>query len=114
MKIQWTSRFSTTQPMAGVTAFTRLWIWFAILCATLFVAPPVGAQDNLPTPPGFSANRILVKPNPGTDLRALHAALGTTVVRSFPRIGNLQIVRLPQNASVTNMLAQFQETGLVQ
>ena len=114
MKIQWTWRSSKIRRMAGNASFARSSVCFVTLWAAVFMTPLLTAQDNPPPRARFSTNRILVKPNPGADLTGLHAALGTTVVRSFSRIGNLQVVRLPQNASVTNMLAQFQQSGLVQ
>src|SRR5437879_7385541 len=96
-----------------MASLAKLLILFAILWAAAFAAPVATAQFN-PPPAGFSADRILVGPKPGADLTALHASLGTTVLHSFPAIGDLEIVQLPQNASVTNFLTQFQQSGLVQ
>jgi len=86
---------------------------FAMLWAAVVVVPVTTAQNN-PQPAGFRADRILVKPKPGGDLAALHTALGTTVYRAYPAIGNLQVVHLPPDTSVSNMLARFQQSGLVQ
>jgi hypothetical protein len=75
-------------------SLAKLLILFAILAATVVVSPPATAQGDPPPPAGFSEDRILVKPNPGADLTMLHAEFGTTVLRSFPAIGNLEIVQL--------------------
>ncbi|PYK96234.1 MAG: hypothetical protein DME19_20385, partial [Verrucomicrobia bacterium] len=85
--------------------------WLSVLIA---VQPLTPAQASPPTPAGFRQDRVLVKPRPGTDLTVLHAGLGVTVLRSFPGIGNLQIVQLPPGASLASVLGAYQQSGLVQ
>lgn len=87
IKMQWASRLSTTRPTAGHASFAKAVLLLAILWATTFVAPLASAQDGPPLA-GFALDRILVKPKSGTDLTALHDALGTAVIRSYPAIGD--------------------------
>ncbi|MBI4661520.1 MAG: hypothetical protein HY735_22080 [Verrucomicrobia bacterium] len=75
-------------------------------------------QNLLAAPPAarFSNDRILVKPKDGIPLPALaaqHARVGSRVLRAFPRLGHLQVVKLPAGASVANMIAAYQKSGLV-
>src|ERR1043165_801370 len=69
-------------------------------------AVPVGV-------PNFRADRILVKPLPGVDLTALHGIIGAQVLRHYPAIGNLQVVRVPPGLTVPAVLALYQQSGLV-
>lgn len=107
MKILCASRLSAVQPMTEKRSSAWL-LLLGILWTTIFPMPMAMAQVS-PTPP-----RILVKPKPGADLTPLHAARDTQVLRSFPAIGNLQIVQLPQSATVEVTLAWFQQSGLVE
>jgi subtilisin family serine protease len=59
------------------------------------------------------ADRILVKPKVGVDLRALHAILGVQVLRTYPAIGNLQVLQLPPGRPVAGTIAAYQQSGLV-
>jgi subtilisin family serine protease len=47
-------------------------------------------------------------------LTALHRSLGTMVHRSYPALGRLQTVQLRPGAALTNMLARFRQSGLVE
>src|SRR5438477_7994569 len=69
---------------------------------------PLRAQNQ----PAFRQDRIIVKPLAGS-LNSLHQQLGTTVLRSYPHIGNIQAVQLPSGLAVTNAIAQFQSSGQV-
>jgi len=62
----------------------------------------------------FRDDRILVKPLLGVDLSLLHRLLGTQVLQTFPAIGNLQIVQLPADGIVANLLTVFRQSGLVE
>jgi subtilisin family serine protease len=65
----------------------------------------------------FRSDRILVKPRKGhqvSELAAYHTALGTQVHRTFPRFGNLQILRLPVGVTVQQAIAHYQKSGLVE
>ena len=50
---------------------------------------------------------------PQEALDDLHASLGTYVSATFPRFGNIQIVELPEGASVEDIRASFENSGLV-
>src|SRR6266403_1161446 len=110
MKTQWTSPQNPNQLANKKTPTAKLLILSAILWAVFFAASVSTAQTN-PLLTDYASDRILVKPRPGADLTALNTTLGTIVIRSFPGIGNLEVVQLPQNASVTNFLALFQQSG---
>src|SRR2546422_2053691 len=114
MKIRSASQQTVVQSTTSERSFATSLFLLAILWTTIFVVPLAWAQGDPPPPARFADDRILVKPNPNADLTALHTSLGTTVLRSFPAIGNLEVVQLPSNESVTNMLVQFKQSGLVQ
>lgn len=63
----------------------------------------------------YRQDRILIKPSvtPTEALAALHGQLGTTALRSFPRIGNIQVVQLPSRLTVQQAIAAFENSGLV-
>src|SRR6266404_2001500 len=62
----------------------------------------------------FRQDRILVKPLAGVDLTALHVALGVKVLRAFPAIGNLHVLQLPAGAVALEVIAIYQQSGLVE
>src|SRR5439155_741557 len=107
MKMCWASRQSAVRSSAGKSRAMQLLFLFASALAVFGVPVILGGVDT-------QNNRILVKPLAGLDLSALHVLLGTTVLNTFPAIGNLQIVQLPIGASLDNMLALFRRSGLVQ
>lgn len=82
---------------------------FAVFLWAVLAVPLATAQ-----PPAYRSDRILVKPKPGVDLTALNGALGTKELRSFPAIGNLKIIGLPQHVPVSAILSRYQHSGLVQ
>jgi len=61
----------------------------------------------------FREDRILVKPSV-TNIAAVHTRLGTRVLKSFPQIGNIQVVELPQGLTVAEAIAEFEKSGTVQ
>gem|GEM_PF-805854 len=92
--------------------------------ANRVATPPVTASPSLPTAPtqlvgallptAYRADRILVKPLPGVDLSVLNLQLGTTVLRTFPAIGNLQVLQVPAGLPILSLVALYQQSGLVQ
>jgi subtilisin family serine protease len=65
----------------------------------------------------FRNDRLLLKPLPGLSLSALaglHAALGTSALRTFSGIDNLQVIQLPPNADVAAFVAVYRQSGLVE
>src|SRR5882757_659557 len=98
---------SSTQLAAHLVAGL---IALMLLCA----APPVHGQGSAtPAPAAARPDRLLVKPAAGGNLSALHAALGTTVLREFPGIGGLQVVQVPAGADAAGLIAAYQQSALV-
>ena len=90
-----------------ITRFNRAVIGtIAIVCTLLSVAQ-LQAQTNL-----YRQDRILVKPSVA-NINTLHAQLGTRVLRSYSQIENIQVVQLPAGTTVTQAIAQFQNSGQV-
>jgi subtilisin family serine protease len=91
------------------TGAIMLWI---VLMMTVLSEP----ADCAPAATTFRADRILVKPKEGVSLSIftnLNARLGGRVLKRFARIGNLHVISLPKNISVSNAIAFFQQSGLV-
>jgi len=97
------NRFATASALAALVGWS-----VAVL------AQPVAFAQTNSRSAGFRADRMLVKPKPNTDLTALHARLGTAVLRSFSGIGNLQVLQLSAGADVRMLLSAFQQSGLVE
>ncbi|HVS50729.1 MAG TPA: S8 family peptidase [Opitutaceae bacterium] len=75
--------------------------------------PPAAAQ---PEPAAFRPDRILVRPKnsaASTALQQLHATSGNQVLKAFPALGGLQIVKIPSVANVNATLARLRQSGLV-
>ncbi len=65
----------------------------------------------------YRTDRILVKPKKGiklSQLEAHHRKLGSHSRHTFSRIGNLQIVELPPSMTVSQAIAAYQSSGLVE
>src|SRR5258708_5818087 len=65
----------------------------------------------------FRPDRILVRPKPNVDVAAmvqLHKKLKTKVWRTFPAIGNLQILQLPPGSKAGELIAAYQQSGLAE
>ncbi|HTY88246.1 MAG TPA: S8 family peptidase [Candidatus Acidoferrum sp.] len=65
----------------------------------------------------FREDRILVKPKAGIDLAALtnfHQARQSDVLRTFDRIGHLQVLCVPRGETVPGLIARYQKSGLVE
>src|SRR2546430_8859412 len=74
---------------------------------------PVSTQNLLED---FRQDRILVKPKSGilSGLGQLHALVGTQVLQSYPRIGNLQVLKVPPPASISDLIAFYRRSGQVE
>jgi len=76
-------------------------------------AAPPGNASGVP----FREGRILVKVNTGANLarlEAFHRANSNAVMRTYPAIGNLQVLRLPPATSVAAALDRYRRSGLVE
>ncbi|MBW8863342.1 MAG: S8 family serine peptidase, partial [Verrucomicrobia bacterium] len=65
----------------------------------------------------FRNDRILIKLTrnaPASALVDLHARLGNQVLQIFSNMDNLQVIGLAHGAGVSNMIAAYQRSGLVQ
>lgn len=87
-------------------------LWFALLLLGALATPPAAPAQ--PAQPLARTDRILVRPIAGADLGTLHALLGTSVLRTFPAIGGLQIVQLPAGAFAPTLITLFQQSGLAE
>ena len=90
-----------------ITRLNRAVIGTIAGVCTLLSITQVQAQTNL-----YRQDRILVKPSVAS-ITTLHAQLGTRVLRSYPQIENIQVVQLPAGTTVTQAIAQFQNSGQV-
>ncbi|MGH7994435.1 MAG: S8 family peptidase [Limisphaerales bacterium] len=83
---------------------------FAVVVAGFFGGQLAFAQNNA----DFNSADILVKPLPGVNLSALNQALGLTVLRIFPAVGNLAVVQVPPGATADELIGVYEQSGLVQ
>src|SRR5437870_4369603 len=76
-------------------------------------ADSVSAQNLLED---FRQDRVLVKPKSGilSALGDLHASVGVQVLQSYPDIGNLQVIKVPATASITDLISTYRRSGLVE
>jgi hypothetical protein len=89
-----------------ITRFNRAVIGTIAVC-TVFSMAQIQAQTNQ-----YRSDRILVKPSV-SNINMLNAQLGTRVLRSYPHIGNIQVVQLPQGMTVSQAIADYQNSGQV-
>src|SRR5439155_11821772 len=113
----WTPVVTNTVPSAGYFDFVQplagrspQWFYRAAPSAS---ADSVSAQNLLED---FRQDRILIKPKSGilSGLGELHALAGTQVLESYPGIGNLQVVKVPATASITDLISTYRHSGLVE
>ena len=79
--------------------------------------PLSGSVSALSPLESFRQDRILVKPRSELtlgDLSALHASLGMQVLQTYPRVGNLQVVAVPPTASLSDLIATYRQSSLVE
>ncbi len=65
----------------------------------------------------FRTDQILIQPRKSVSAQAMakfHADRQAEVVRSFPRMGGVQVLRVPKNESVASLIAKYQASGLVE
>jgi hypothetical protein len=65
----------------------------------------------------FRPDQILVQPKKNVSAQSVarfHAAQQSQVVKSFPRLGGLQVLRVPKSETVAGMVAKYQASGLVE
>ena len=89
---------------------------FASSVVSLFVwlATSASAQSGQPA---YREDQILIKPKAGigrTVLNNFHLAQKSGVLRTFERIGSLQILSVPKGETVQGLIAKYQKSGLVE
>jgi len=89
---------------------------FAVFAAAMFswLAASAGTQT---LPPAYRDDQILIQPKAGIHQPALEnfiLARKNEVLRTFNGIGRLQIVRVPNGETVSSLIAQYQQSGLVE
>jgi subtilisin family serine protease len=65
----------------------------------------------------YRTDQILIQPKPGIDgfaLAAFHAAHGSKVSRTCTTGGGVQVITLPAGETVPGLIAQYQQSGLVE
>jgi subtilisin family serine protease len=70
-----------------------------------------------PPAPPYGLDRILIKPKAGIVLSALadfHRARGAKVLRTFERMGGMQVVSVPAGETVPGLVAKYAQSGLVE
>jgi subtilisin family serine protease len=95
-------------------SFTAIFAVFFAFGIANFAQSPAKKSD---LPLKFSADTVLVKPKKGVavaELATQHAAIRARVDRTFPAIGNLQIVKLPRGLSVERAIEHYQRSGKVE
>jgi subtilisin family serine protease len=101
----------TARPGSKYGFVTRLSLGWMIATAILPVHTTAAGM------PLFRDDRILIKPKAGIGLAAvadLHAARNIRVLHTFRGIGDLQVLSVPTGESVTNLVARYQRSGLVE
>ena len=100
---------------AGLFAGWRALLPFLLAAMLLSGPTPVAAIPLLGSgQTTYRTDRILVKPLPGVDLRVLNLQVGAIVLRSFPALGNLQVLQVPAGSPILSLVALYQQSGLVQ
>jgi Subtilase family len=89
-----------------------------VLDSSVTAADPVTPWDGISAPaPPYGSDRILIKPKRGTGPAALanfHTARGAKVLRTFERMGGLQVISVPAGETVPGLVAKYEQSGLVE
>jgi subtilisin family serine protease len=91
---------------------SRLIVAFCFLLAGFSLS-----QASPPPAAAFHSRRVLILPRDQTSLKPLnqfHAQRHRSVARTFVRQGGLQIVQLPPDENVEDVIARYRASGLVQ
>jgi subtilisin family serine protease len=107
----WTTQDFLRHCILWCVARLGIFIWVAGVCSTS------SALAVLASPPNFRTDQILIKPKPrisAAALDAFHSSRNATVRQTFKKFGGIQVVRLPEGASVTDFIAKYRNSGLVE
>jgi subtilisin family serine protease len=81
------------------------------------VLPTAQRPEQAPSTAAYAADRLLVKPRPGANLQALdrlHGENRCEVVRRFPGLSGLQVLRASPGDAVRDLVRRYQASGLVE
>jgi subtilisin family serine protease len=65
----------------------------------------------------YRTDQILIQPRKNVSTQAMvkfHADRQTEVLKNFPHVGGMQVLRVPKNESVASLIAKYQASGLVE
>ena len=74
-------------------------------------------EPALAADPAFRTDQILVQPRKNTASDAIarfHTLHQSQVLKTFPRLNRLQVLRVPQNETVASLIAKYQQSDLVE
>jgi subtilisin family serine protease len=95
----------------------RNWLTIAGLSLSLLFIHPVAHAQAPAAKAKHRHDQILVMPKPGVNPQAIdrfHAGRKSGVLKTFPGIRGLQVVRLPAGESVANAIERYERSGLVE
>src|SRR6185437_16226557 len=114
--LKWAPVFTNTVPSAGHFDFTdsasgnfQQRFYRAVPSSTVVSVHSLAAS--------FRNDRILIKPKPGIILSALeqlHALAGVQVLQNYSSMGGLQVLQTPLTSSVSDLIATYRSSGLVE
>src|SRR5437016_5631819 len=87
-----------------------------LLGGSVITTQRVNSAAEPPAPASFCSGRILVKPKEKVSLpemAELHSRFRSQALRTFPGIGNLQVLKLPPQANLHAIIAAYQRSGRV-
>lgn len=88
----------------------RVWLVLAV-CALLCGHGFAAATGD------FRPDQILVQPGKNVSAQSLakfHAAQHSQIVKTFPNLGGIQVLRVSQNETVASLIAKYRASGLVE
>jgi len=87
--------------------------WFICIgCVLVYGGTNFAAVTN-----EFRTDQILIQPRKNVGAQSLakfHAAQQSEIVKSFPKLGGVQVLRVPKNETVAGLIAKYQASGLVE
>jgi subtilisin family serine protease len=88
-----------------------------VLTGLLSVTIVSKGEASLAPNPEFRADQILVQPKKdvaSTAIARFHALHQAQIIKTFPDLNRLQVLRVPQNETVASLIAKYQQSGLVE
>ncbi|HEV2436620.1 MAG TPA: PKD domain-containing protein [Verrucomicrobiae bacterium] len=107
-------RLVITNSMSGQSSHFPVRFYRAVLPGAFLSSTELDQGLSFPGEDGYAPDKILVKPLAGVSLSGLNLSLGVSVLKAFPRLGNLQVVKVPPLMNSSALIALYQQSGLVQ